>query len=154
MQLKDVETEVGRALSKHEKRLEELEAVNTEKNRELQQVESAISFARKQLKTKQEAAGELQQAVQSILSPDFEDAEEAVKVCAEEIAAAKDEYASIDSLDSFLRRVLREAKGKGHCFACNRGVSPSEYEAIEKHVSSTLSSSNTASKKKGSQGRH
>lgn len=148
MQLNEVEYEVGRALSKHEKRLEELEAANSDKNRQLQQVESAISFARKQLKSKQEAAAELQQAVQAILSPDFDTAEEAVKICAEEIAAAKDEYASIDSLDSFLRRVLREAKGKGHCFACNRGVSPTEYEAIEKHVTSTLASSNTAAKKK------
>ncbi|GAC97185.1 DNA repair protein RAD50 [Pseudozyma hubeiensis SY62] len=148
VELKEVESEVTRALSKREKRLEEVEADNAERNRELQQVESAISFARKQLVSKQAMAVELQKAVQDILSPDFDDVEEAVKVCAEEIAAAKDEYASIDSLDSFLRRVLREAKGKGHCFACNRGVSPSEYEAIEKHVSSTLSSSNTAQKKK------
>nr|WJN25013.1 DNA repair protein [Pseudozyma thailandica] len=149
MQIKDVENEVARTLSKHEKRLEEVESTNADKNRDLQQVESAISFARKQLKSKQEAAAELQQAVQAILSPDFDNAEEAVKICGEEIAAAKDEYASIDSLDSFLRRVLREAKGKGHCFACNRGVSPAEYEAIEKHVTSTLKSSNTAEKKKG-----
>lgn len=148
MELKDVESEVVRALSKRENRLGEVEADNAERNRELQQVESAISFARKQLSSKQEMAVELQKAVQDILSPDFDDVQEAVKVCGEEIAAAKDEYASIDSLDSFLRRVLREAKGKGQCFACNRGVSPSEYEAIEKHVSSTLSASNTAQKKK------
>ncbi|KAJ1033479.1 hypothetical protein NDA13_001470 [Ustilago tritici] len=148
MELRDVENEVVRVLTKHEKRLGELEAVNSDKNRELQQVESAISFARKQLKSKQEAVAELQQTVSSILSPEFDDAEEAVKICAEEIAAAKDEYTSIDSLDSFLRRVLREAKGKGHCFACNRGVTPSEYEAIEKHVNTTLSSSNTTEKKK------
>ncbi|CDW98187.1 hypothetical protein [Sporisorium scitamineum] len=112
MQLREVESEVARNLSKHEKQLEELEATNADKNRKLQQVESALSFACKQLKSKQEMAAELQRAVQAILSPDFDDAEEAVKICAEEIAAAKDEYASIDSLDSFLRRVLREAKGK------------------------------------------
>lgn len=148
LELPAVENEVTRALSKREKRLEELEADNANRNRELQQIESAISFTRKQLKTKQDMAADLQKSVQDILSPDFDDAEEAVKICAEEIAAAKDEYASIDSLDSFLRRVLREAKGKGHCFACNRGVTPGEYEAIEKHVANTLSSGNTAQKKK------
>ncbi|GAC72691.1 DNA repair protein RAD50 [Moesziomyces antarcticus T-34] len=148
VELSSVEHELMRTLSKLEKQASEVEAKNVEKNRQLQEVESTISFARKQLKSKEAAANELQQAITAILSPDFDSAEEAVKVCAEEIAAAKDEYASIDSLDSFLRRVLREAKGKGHCFACNRGVNPSEYEAIEKHVSSTLSTSNTAEKKK------
>ncbi|SNX82468.1 probable RAD50 - DNA repair protein [Melanopsichium pennsylvanicum] len=151
MNIKDVEQEVGRALSKQEDRLQKVEATNAEKNRELQQVESAISFARKQLKSKQEMASELQKTIQDILSPDFDDAEEAVKICAEEIAAAKDEYTSIDSLDSFLRRVLREAKGKGHCFACNRVVSTAELDSIEKHVNNTLSSSNTKEKKKSLQ---
>nr|WJN25016.1 DNA repair protein [Tranzscheliella williamsii] len=145
--LEDVESRVNRSLSNQEKQLAMLESADQEENKQLQQVESALSFARKQLKDKRDMISELQKNIDEILDPDFRNAEEAVKICAEEIAAAKDEYASIDSLDSFLRRVLREAKSKGHCLACNRGVTPSEYAAIEKHVNTTLNASDTQAKK-------
>ncbi|PWZ03080.1 putative RAD50-DNA repair protein [Testicularia cyperi] len=146
-----VEAEIAKVQTRREKELAELESTEQERSKELQQIESALSFARKQLKDKQDLVADLQRSVTEILASDFDSAEEAVRICSDEILAAKDEFASIDSLDSFLRRVLREAKAKGHCLACNRGVTPGEYDAIERHVNSTLNSSNTEAKKQALQ---
>ncbi|EPQ30278.1 uncharacterized protein PFL1_02394 [Pseudozyma flocculosa PF-1] len=141
------ERDATKAVAAKERELAEAEAVDQEKNKALQQLESTLTFSRNQLKEKRDTVAALDREIKAILEPDFDSAAEAVKVAAEEIDAAKDDLSSVDSLDAFLKRVVREAKTKGHCLACNRSVSSAEFAAIEKHVTSTLATSDTQKKK-------
>nr|WJN25009.1 DNA repair protein [Farysia itapuensis] len=146
--LEQVETEIGKAMSRQEQELSKLETVEHSKSKQVQQIQSGLAFTKKQVSDKQGLLAQLQKEIADVLAAEFDTASEAVTVSADEVAAAKDEYASVDSLDSFLRRVLREAKSKGNCLACNRGVSKTELAAIEKHITSTLASSNTEARKR------
>lgn len=133
-----IEDDVNTALARDEQGLLKAEEEEHEVNKRLQHFESSASFARTQLKDAQVQAQAIESEIQSALDGEYENLDDALKQCQEEIEYTNKQVALYESMSSFIKNLSTHVKDKKVCLGCNRGIDQSEMVGIEAHISDMM----------------
>ncbi|MCO5565272.1 hypothetical protein L7F22_018945 [Adiantum nelumboides] len=139
-----VEEDVLKAITEKEEENAHHEKESQEVNRRQQQIESNLTFARNQLKEKQQQAKSIEDQINRALEGEYETLDEALKQCQEEIEYSKDHIAMYESMSSFVKNLSTQVKDKKTCLGCNRGINHDEMPTIESHIAELFQKSQPA----------
>ncbi|UZJ57177.1 hypothetical protein CBS101457_006497 [Exobasidium rhododendri] len=143
----DAESDVNEASNSKEKELKIKERAESESSKQLQHVETTMTFAKRQLKEKETQANQIEKEIQEVLEGEFTHLDDAIEDADKECRLSREALSMLENATKFFDAALRQGQEKHSCLTCGRGIKEDESAKVLNHMKELVRKSQPAHQK-------